>query len=90
MTMLRRTLLFAYAVLAVAADPVSLTRQHTLYASSQPLDSRLASFSIEFAYLAEFTGNKTNPNVLTKELMQRLVERTGVGPVSGPSQACCT
>lgn len=50
--------------------------------ASQVLDPRLASFSIEFSYLTAFGGNKTNPNLLTKELMQRLVERTGVGPVS--------
>lgn len=49
--------------------------------ASQVLDPRLASFSIEFSYLTAFGGNKTNPNLLTKELMQRLVERTGVGPV---------
>ena len=50
--------------------------------ASQTLDPRLASLSIEFSYLTAFGGNKTNPNVLTQELMQRLVERTGVGPVS--------
>jgi hypothetical protein len=60
------------------------------------LDRRLASFSIEFSFLPDFGGNKTHPNLLTKvdqdfsfvllfannaqELMQRLVERTGVGP----------
>ncbi|EKM58316.1 glycoside hydrolase family 79 protein [Phanerochaete carnosa HHB-10118-sp] len=44
------------------------------------LDPRLASLSIEFSYLTAFGGNKTDPNLLTKELMQRLVERTGVGP----------
>ncbi|KAK7691054.1 hypothetical protein QCA50_006157 [Cerrena zonata] len=48
--------------------------------ASQPLDPRLASFSIEFSYLTSFGGNKSAPNVLTKELMQRLVERAGVGP----------
>ncbi|KAI0091215.1 glycoside hydrolase superfamily [Irpex rosettiformis] len=48
--------------------------------ASQILDPRLASFSIEFSYLTTFGGNKTHPNLLTKELMQRLVERTGVGP----------
>lgn len=48
--------------------------------ASQLLDRRLASFSIEMAYLPSFTGNKSNPNTLTAEIMQRLVERTGVGP----------
>lgn len=48
--------------------------------ASQVIDPRLASFSMEFSYLPTFGGNKTHPNVLTQELMQRLVERTGVGP----------
>ncbi|KLO15240.1 hypothetical protein SCHPADRAFT_871320 [Schizopora paradoxa] len=48
--------------------------------ASQILDRRLASFSFEFSYLPNFGGNLSNPNVLTKELMQRLEERTGVGP----------
>ncbi len=48
--------------------------------ASQILDRRLASFSFEFAYLPNFGGNLSSPNVLTRELMQRLEERTGVGP----------
>lgn len=48
--------------------------------ASQVLDRRLASFSIEFSYLPTFGGNKTHPNKLTGEIMNRLVERTGVGP----------
>ncbi|CAE6523860.1 unnamed protein product [Rhizoctonia solani] len=48
--------------------------------ASQILDRRLASFSIEFSYLPSFGGNKTHPNELTRNLMNRLVERTGLGP----------
>lgn len=48
--------------------------------ASQILDRRLASFSFEFAYLPNFGGNFSSPNVLTRELMLRLEERTGVGP----------
>lgn len=48
--------------------------------ASQILDRRLASFSIEFSYLPTFGGNKTHPNELTREIMNRLVERTGLGP----------
>ncbi|KAG8773778.1 hypothetical protein FRC12_002319 [Ceratobasidium sp. 428] len=48
--------------------------------ASQVLDRRLASFSIEFSYLPTFGGNKTHPNVLTGEIMKRIVERTGLGP----------
>jgi hypothetical protein len=49
-------------------------------AASQILDPRLASFSFELAYFPTFAGNLSHPNVLTTELVKRLVERTGVGP----------
>ncbi|KAF8509442.1 hypothetical protein JB92DRAFT_514731 [Gautieria morchelliformis] len=49
-------------------------------AASQVLDPRLASFSFELAYFPTFAGNLSHPNVLTMELVNRLVERTGVGP----------
>jgi hypothetical protein len=48
--------------------------------ASEVLDRRLASFSIEFSYLPTFGGNLTNPNLLTKALIERLEERTGLGP----------
>jgi len=48
--------------------------------ASQILDRRLASFSFELAYFPTFAGNISHPNILSRELMQRLVERTGVGP----------
>ncbi|EUC53696.1 glycoside hydrolase family 79 protein [Rhizoctonia solani AG-3 Rhs1AP] len=67
---------------AVAAANVSLPVIPTSPPStaSQILDRRLASFSIEFSYLPSFGGNKTHPNELTRNLMNRLVERTGLGP----------
>lgn len=52
----------------------------TPFNASQVLDPRIASFSIEFAYMPTFGGNKTHPNVLTTQLMKRLEERAGVGP----------
>ncbi|CDO76896.1 Glycoside Hydrolase Family 79 protein [Trametes cinnabarina] len=48
--------------------------------ASQAIDRRLASFSFELSFLPTFAGNKSHPNVLTRELMKRLEERTGVGP----------
>ena len=48
--------------------------------ASQPLDRRLASFSFELSFLPSFAGNRSHPNRLTQGLMNRLVERTGVGP----------
>lgn len=79
------------AVLLLSCAPFVLSQNITLtwplittppQNASQILDPRLASFSIEFAYLTVFGGNATSPNLLTKALMERLVERTGVGPVS--------
>ncbi|KAL5525513.1 hypothetical protein ACEPAG_6849 [Sanghuangporus baumii] len=52
----------------------------TPFNASQPLDRRLASFSFELSFLPSFAGNSSHPNRLTQELMNRLVERTGVGP----------
>lgn len=73
----------AWSILAATAQTIVLPHLSSPPVNaSQVLDPRLTSFSIEFSYLTMFGGNKTNPNVLTKELMQRLVERTGVGPVS--------
>lgn len=83
--MLRLLLLCVQVWTAVVVTAQRVTLPHLTSPpanASQTLDPRLASFSIEFSYLTAFGGNKTNPNLLTKELMQRLVERTGVGPVS--------
>ncbi|KAH7102030.1 hypothetical protein BKA62DRAFT_617976 [Auriculariales sp. MPI-PUGE-AT-0066] len=44
------------------------------------LERRVASLSIEYAHLPIFGGNKTHPNQLTKNLVDALVERTGVAP----------
>jgi hypothetical protein len=64
-----------------AAKLVTLPYISSIPASaSQTLDRALASISIEFSYLPSFGGNDTNPNELTRQLMQRLVERTGTGP----------
>lgn len=71
----------ALGLAAVSATNISLPQISTHPSNaSQILDPRLASFSFELAYLPSFTGNKSNPNTLTAGLMQRLVERTGVGP----------
>jgi hypothetical protein len=78
---MRKTALLSIAG-AVAAANVTLPAIPASPPStaSQILDRRLASFSIEFSYLPSFGGNKTHPNELTRNLMERLVERTGLGP----------
>lgn len=46
--------------------------------ASHFLDPALASFSIETAFFEEFVGNTSEPNVLTKRLLDNLKARTGV------------
>ncbi|CDO69226.1 Glycoside Hydrolase Family 79 protein [Trametes cinnabarina] len=66
---------------SAGAAQVRLPKISTLATNaSQVIDRRLASFSFELSFLPTFAGNKTHPNVLTRELMKRLEERTGVGP----------
>ncbi|KAG8712198.1 hypothetical protein FRC08_014902, partial [Ceratobasidium sp. 394] len=79
--MLKAVLLSLTAV-ANAATNISLPAISTQPPAnaSQVLDRRLASLSIEFAYLPTFAGNKSHPNHLTGEIIKRIVERTGLGP----------
>ncbi|TFK50028.1 hypothetical protein OE88DRAFT_1632314 [Heliocybe sulcata] len=70
------TILFVRAAQRVDLPTIPLSPND----ASQILDRSLASLSIEFSYLPSFGGNASDPNTLTQELMQRLVERTGVGP----------
>jgi hypothetical protein len=79
--MFRALCFLALKICSTAASIVTLP-----HISSQPtnasqiLDPALASFSIEFSYLPSFGGNLSNPNLLTKELVQRIIERTSVAP----------
>uniref|UniRef100_A0A0W0FRR1 Beta-glucuronidase C-terminal domain-containing protein n=1 Tax=Moniliophthora roreri TaxID=221103 RepID=A0A0W0FRR1_MONRR len=45
--------------------------------ASHPLHPSLASFSIETAFFITYVGNVTHPNLLTKNLLENLKERTG-------------
>ncbi|KAF7424660.1 hypothetical protein PC9H_009970 [Pleurotus ostreatus] len=46
--------------------------------ASHRLSPALASFSIETAFFVEFVGNTTEPNTLTRNLLDNLKARTGV------------
>ncbi|CAE6455633.1 unnamed protein product [Rhizoctonia solani] len=76
----KTTLLALSSVVAAANVSLPAIPLSPPSTASQILDRRLASFSIEFSYLPSFGGNKTHPNELTRNLMNRLVERTGLGP----------
>jgi hypothetical protein len=45
--------------------------------ASQPLDTRLISFSIEPAYLDQFLGDAATPNTLVLNLFSEIANRTG-------------
>ena len=72
---------FIIAVQSVSPniEPIALPSAPPI-SSAEKLDPSLASLSIEFSYLPSFGGNLSNPNLLTKALMEQIVERTGVGP----------
>lgn len=49
----------------------------------------LQSFSIEFAFFPDYAGNKSHPNVFTKNLLRNFKDITGTYPlvrVGGTSQ----
>lgn len=73
--------MLAFALLLVAsAAALKPSIPRAPPASATKLDRRVASLSIEFSYLPAFGGNNSAPNELTRSLIQRIVERTGVGP----------
>lgn len=56
---------------------------------SQPVPRDLQSFSIEFAFFPDYAGNKSHPNVFSKNLLKNFKDLTGVYPlvrVGGTSQ----
>ena len=76
----------AFVALACAASLASAVETVVPTIASSPpkgtfgLERRVASLSIEFSYLPAFGGNATHPNLLTKRLIDSIVERTGVAP----------
>ncbi|KAG6880117.1 hypothetical protein C0992_005824 [Termitomyces sp. T32_za158] len=62
---------FALTNLKLIGDPsLPSTASHNLHPA-------LGSFSIETAFFEEYVGNTTSPNVLTKNLLENLQNRTG-------------
>lgn len=48
---------------------------------TEPVANDLQSFSIEFSYFPDFTGNKSHPNEFSRTLLGNLKDITGVAPV---------
>lgn len=48
---------------------------------TEPVANDLQSFSIEFSYFPDFTGNKSHPNEFSRALLGNLKNITGVAPV---------
>ncbi|KZV99803.1 hypothetical protein EXIGLDRAFT_723870 [Exidia glandulosa HHB12029] len=74
------SLLLLLAASATAQTTVTPSIPHSPPSTASKLDRRVASLSIEFSYLPSFGGNNSAPNELTRSLIQRIVDRTGVGP----------
>ncbi|KAI2625213.1 glycoside hydrolase family 79 protein [Xylaria nigripes] len=47
----------------------------------QTVDAAYSSFSIEFAYMADYGGNDTHPNLFSKQVIQNLHDISGVSPL---------
>lgn len=56
---------------------------------SDPIWNDLQSFSIELAFFPDYAGNRSHPNVFTKNLLENFKHATGVYPnvrVGGTTQ----
>ncbi|KAG6831804.1 hypothetical protein H0H92_007481 [Tricholoma furcatifolium] len=72
------TILAALLPTALALTTLKLSGAPSLPSTaSYNLHPALGSFSIETAFFEEFVGNITAPNVLTRNLLENLRERTG-------------
>ncbi|KAJ7127071.1 glycoside hydrolase family 79 protein [Mycena epipterygia] len=72
--------IFCSALGTFAAAPTTLTLHGPAslpLTASSPLHPSLASFSIETAFFIEYLGNTSDPNTLTKNLLQNLKDRAG-------------
>lgn len=57
--------------------------------SSEPVPKDLQSFSLEFAFFPDYAGNKSSPNLFSRNLMDNFKDITGLYPkirVGGTSQ----
>lgn len=60
-----------------------------LKSASESIWNDLQSFSIELAFFPDYAGNRSHPNVFTKNLLENFKDATGVYPnvrVGGTTQ----
>jgi hypothetical protein len=68
--------------LAVAQTTFTVSPAKTVpNGASVEIDNRYQSYSIEFCYMVDYAGNKTNPNTLSNTLLQNLIDITGAAPI---------
>lgn len=48
--------------------------------ASQPVDHAFASFSLPAHFFADFTGNKSHPNLFSRDIFDLLYNKTGAHP----------
>jgi len=70
--------LLAWASLALTAELTLRGSPQLPSTASQVLHPSLASFSIETSFFITYVGNVSEPNLLTKNLLQNLADRVGV------------
>ncbi|GME66480.1 glycoside hydrolase family 79 protein [Neofusicoccum parvum] len=59
------------------AQTITLSAPPTLNSTARPIDGAFQSFSIEFAYMADYFGNLTAPNTLSHALLSHLSALAG-------------
>lgn len=48
--------------------------------ASKPVDHAFASFSLPAHFFADYTGNKSHPNLFSRDIFDMLYEKTGAHP----------
>ncbi|GME25886.1 glycoside hydrolase family 79 protein [Neofusicoccum parvum] len=62
---------------AALAQTITLSAPPTLNSTARPINGAFQSFSIEFAYMADYFGNLTAPNTLSHALLSHLSALAG-------------
>lgn len=58
--------------------PVSVPRP---FKDSSPVPNNMQAFSIKLSYFPDYAGNKTHPNIYSKNLLENFKYITGASPV---------
>jgi hypothetical protein len=66
---------------AASTNVIDISLPHKVTRNaSQPVDHGFASFSFPAHFFAEFTGNKSHPNLFSRDIFDLLHKKTGAHP----------